>query len=287
MVELILTLFLLIPPLNPSAIQHPEITVELPNHIFNEGDFQTALIEYKRYLHYNPNDPRRPYLEYKMGLCYLRMGRYDAAAEVLRSVAQNTTDDRLRQEAELARAKALFWDDRYDSAKFIARRLVSHSLYHDIAAQSLFLSGWCSLNEMNWSEATIKFRRIARLYPGHPISRKSSMLADKSFQALSLPQKSPRLAQILSAVMPGLGLIYCGEGIKGIGYMMGNLITLSLSVKAALEGDNLNFFILGGTWVWIYLRDIRFSYEAALRHNEDAERRYLNSLKARFTLPDP
>jgi len=287
MVELILTLFLLIPPLNPSAIQHPQITVELPNRIFNEGDFQTALIEYKRYLYYNPNDPRRPYLEYRIGLCYLRTGRYDEAERIFRSVAEGTLDERLRREAELAWAKALFWDDRYDLAKFITRRLASHPLYRDIAAQSLYLSGWCSLNEMDWGEATIKFRKVSELYPDHPISRKSSTLADESLHALSLPRRSPRLAQILSAMMPGLGLIYSGERIKGLGYMTGNLIALSLSIKAALEGDDLNLLILGGTWVWIYLKDIRSSYEAAVRHNEKTEIRYLDSLKARFAPPDP
>ncbi|HID57231.1 TPA: tetratricopeptide repeat protein [Candidatus Poribacteria bacterium] len=287
MLELVLTLFLLIPPLNPSTIQHPGIVVELPNRLFDEGDFHAALIEYKRYLHYNPNDPRRPYLEYRMGLCYLRTGRYEEAEKVLRSVAQRTSDDRLRQEVDLALAKALFWDDRYDSAKFIARRLTSHPLYADIAAQSLYLSAWCSLNEMDWGEATIKFRRAADLYPDHPISEKSSLLAEESLKALSLPRKSPDLARILSAVMPGSGLIYCGEGIRGIGYMAGNLITLFLATRAALEGDGLNLFIMGGTWAWIYLRGIRASYEAALRYNEEAERRYLNSLKSRFTPPDP
>ena len=249
MFKFILTFFLLIPPLNPSAIQHPQITVELPNRIFNEGDFQTALIEYKRYLYYNPNDPRRPYLEYRIGLCYLRIGRYDEAERVFRSLAEGTLDERLRREAELAWAKALFWDDRYDLAKFITRRLASHPLYRDIAAQSLYLSGWCSLNEMDWGEATIKFRKISGLYPDHPISRRSSTLADESLHALSLPRRSPRLAQILSAMMPGLGLIYSGERIKGLGYMTGNLIALSLSIKAALEGDDLNLLILGGTWV--------------------------------------
>lgn len=287
MLELILTSFLLIPPLNPSQLQHPEIAVELPNRLFDEGDFQAALIEYKRYLHYNPDDTRRPYLEYRMGLCYLKMGRYEEAENLLRHVARRTRDDRLRCEADLARAKALFRDDRYDSAKFIARRLASHPLYRDIAAQSLYLSGWCSLNEMEWGEATIKFRRIAEIYPDHPISRRSSALADDSFRALSLPRKSPGLAQFLSALIPGLGLIYSGEGIKGVGYMAGGLVALSLSIKAALEGDNLNLFILGGTWAWIYLKDMRSSYEAALRYNEEMEKRYLNSLKARFTPPDP
>jgi tetratricopeptide (TPR) repeat protein len=286
MLAFILTLFLLIPPMNPDEAFRPEVGVEFPNLLFREGNYLGALIEYKRYLYYNPDDPRRPYLEYRMGICYLRMGAYDRAEGLLRSVALKAKDDRLRDEAELAWAKALFGDDKYDPAKLLTRRMASRTAYPDLAAKALLLNGWCFLNEMNWAEATIRFRQIVKLYPDNPISKEASALADEALSALFLPRKSPRLARIFSTVIPGLGLVYAGEKLRGLGYMIGNIALLSLAVRSALRGEHLDLVLLGSAWIWTYLRNVRSSYGAALKHNSRIEGRYLNSLKLRYQI-DP
>jgi hypothetical protein len=72
----------------------------------------------------------------------------------------------------------------------------------------------------NWEEASDAFRRVAAGYPH--LSAKASALSDRSLEGSALPKKSPGLAALLSATVPGAGQWYAGhhyDAVLAFGYV--------------------------------------------------------------------
>lgn len=85
-------------------------------------------------------------------------------------------------------------------------------------------------------------------------------------------RKSPGLALALG-IVPGLGQIYAGRVLAGIGSFLLNGALAGLAVTAALRDERAAAIALGGLGGVLYLGNFYAGYEAARRENErrDAE----------------
>jgi TM2 domain-containing membrane protein YozV len=68
-------------------------------------------------------------------------------------------------------------------------------------------------------------------------------------------KKSGAFAAILSAIIPGAGQIYCGRGLRGVGFFMLNFFFLFLFGAAAEDSPNSDdpgilFIIMILVWIW-------------------------------------
>jgi hypothetical protein len=82
----------------------------------------------------------------------------------------------------------------------------------------------------------------------------------------STRRKIPIVAGILSFIVPGLGIIYAGEKLKGLFYM--GIAVFVLSSMITLRYLFLPYLIILGFWIfviWIY--NIADSYREAVRYN--------------------
>ncbi len=75
------------------------------------------------------------------------------------------------------------------------------------------------------------------------------------FKQVYREKKSGALAAILSAIIPGAGQIYCGRGIRGVGFFVLNVFMFLIFAAAASEnpnsdGQGILFLILILIWLW-------------------------------------
>ena len=73
-------------------------------------------------------------------------------------------------------------------------------------------------------------------------------------------KKSPRMAVVLSLICPGLGHLYCGQYLKGIGLIVLTLICAVLSLAV------VGLILLSALSAWA----IYDAYQAAVRINREA-----------------
>jgi len=71
-------------------------------------------------------------------------------------------------------------------------------------------------------------------------------------------KKSGALAAILSAIIPGAGQIYCGRGLRGVGFFILNVFLFILFAGAASESPNSDdpgilFIIMILVWIWNFI----------------------------------
>ncbi len=69
------------------------------------------------------------------------------------------------------------------------------------------------------------------------------------------PTKSGGIAAFLSAIFPGLGQIYCGRGMRGVGVFLLNFVLLFLFGSASSEspdseGAGFLFLLVIVAWIW-------------------------------------
>ena len=83
------------------------------------------------------------------------------------------------------------------------------------------------------------------------------------------PARNPYVAAALSAFMPGLGQIYAGHHLRGLGYLVGTLgleffgFDLDLTAVGAMIGIPME---LGGAGLWLH--GILDAYRLAKTFNE-------------------
>ncbi len=82
-------------------------------------------------------------------------------------------------------------------------------------------------------------------------------------------KKSGALAAILSAIIPGVGQIYCGRGSRGIGFLLLNIFLFFLFGSASSENRNSDgtgflFLLVIIAWIW----NIFDAYKIASKTNQ-------------------
>src|SRR5690242_8052520 len=88
-----------------------------------------------------------------------------------------------------------------------------------------------------------------------PASRCSNCGAGRFPAGISTPARNPYIAAALSAFVPGLGQIYAGHHLRGLGYLVGTLgleffgFDLDLTAVGAMIGIPME---LGGAGLWLH-----------------------------------
>lgn len=164
-----------------------------------EEDHYRAITEYKRFLHYYPQDARAAYAQLEIGKNLLAGKRWDPADRALEKVWEQYPGSTEALLAKRLHADAAYERGDYTGAEKRYRELKDEQGANKLPALDYALS-LCALQQNQTKTARDNF---ARLEPA--LSQQLSLSLDQYEQ---LPQKSPRLAGTLSAILPGAGQLY-------------------------------------------------------------------------------
>lgn len=132
------------------------------------------------------------------------------------------------------------------------------------------------LKEEKWQEAAGEFRKInknSKLYP------KGEYFAQGLDRIQEVPQKSPGMAGVLAAVLPGAGHLYCERyRDASIAFLLNGAfiwgIVESFEHNNYVVGGILTFFELG----W-YSGNIYSAVSSAHKYNQKKKQEYLDFLQ--------
>lgn len=263
----LLLLLLLIFPAVSVAAQDP---LSFADSLADEGDHYRAITEYKRFIHYHPEDQRIAYARLQIARSLIAGERWAEADRVLEKVWKLHP-----MSAEALEAKELYADSAFDRGDHDAAlqrysTLGQHKHQHD---EHIFRQGLSELERGNTEAAMEHFRLIDK--------PDLSLELDRYQQ---LPRKSPRLAGVLSTILPGAGQLYTERPRQaGIAFALN-----AAFIYAAVESwDNENYatsaiislFELG----W-YGGNIYNAVNNAHKYNQRQQRRFIDQLQERFQL---
>ena len=250
-----------------------ELPLSLGSHLAAQGNYDAAITEYKRFLFFHPDDPRVGEVYYNIGLAYKAQGLWTEAVTALRTATYLAIDSETKSAYQLALAVTLIATQNYDLAQLELIKVVLRKPSLPLFRRALFLQGVTYIYQFRWEEA----RSVLRDYT---IDEKLDARFDS---AINMPQKSVKIARVLSTILPGAGHIYAGDWRDGLNALLLNGALGFLTVDAVLDGHYTDAALWAGVVFLRYYRGNTFrAKEAVSQFNLQESRRAAEALLQRL-----
>lgn len=174
--------------------------------LFESEDYETATVEFKRFLYFFPEDEKRKTAELNVGICLYHLKKYQEASKQFNQIIETGEDEKTVQKAVLYQSRTFMMLGNPGYAQVVLHNHlkltddaeIKDRIYLELAQIKLF-------EAKNSSGArTDEALALAAQY----LEQISSPDSDRISRARNAPQKNPKAAGIL-AVVPGAGFLYC------------------------------------------------------------------------------
>ena len=231
-----------------------ELPLSLGRHLAAQGNHDAAITEYKRFLFFHPHDPRVSEVYYNIGLAYRAQSLWIEAVNSLRIATHYAIDSESKSEYQLELAVTLIATQNYDLAQLELIKVMLRDPSVPLYRRALFLQAVTYIYQFRWEAA----REVLRDYTA---DERLDVLFDS---ALNMPQKSVRVASILSKIIPGAGHVYAGDWRGGLNAILLNGAFGFLAVDAVLDGHYTDAALWVGIVFLRYYRGNTFRAEKAV-----------------------
>jgi tetratricopeptide (TPR) repeat protein len=251
----------------------PENILKFAEHLYQERDYLRAAGEYQRYLFYSRQNASSPLWErgargdlkpqdasstlYKIGLSYRQAGDTERAISFFRKIATEHPESQFRFAASL--------DEAGNS---------------DERGKLQVLAGFNYLHQRRWRDAEYILKSVA--FKDENLNHISSGLRTSAREGISLPRKNPILAGLFSAVLPGMGKIYCKQYGDGLYSLILTGVTALLAWDGFRENGvrSVKGWLFGSVGVVFYAGNVYGSAVAARIYSRRLEADLLKHLPA-------
>lgn len=165
-----------------------------------EDDHYRAITEYKRFLHYQPQDLRAPQAQLAIARCLIAGQRWEQSDAALEKVWQNYPDSTVVLQARKLYADSAFARADYNLARQRYQQLKELPASTTEQNRTNYRIGLSYLEENRLQDAAQSFTAL----PQQQARQLQQGLEDYQL----LPRKSPQLAGTLSTILPGAGQLY-------------------------------------------------------------------------------
>ena len=228
-----------------------DLPLSIGKHLAAQGNYDAAITEYKRFLFFHPDDTRVGEVYYNIGLAYRAQGLWTEAITGLQTAMHLAEDSESKSEYQLELAVTLIAAQDYDLARLESIKVMMRSPSTELYRRALFLQGVACIYQFRWEEA----RETLQAYT---TDEGLKTLFD---EALNMPQKSVRVAKVLSQILPGMGQIYVGSWRDGLNALVLNGALGFLTVDAVLDGYYVDAGLWGALIFWRYYQGNTFRAE--------------------------
>jgi TolA-binding protein len=273
------------------AIAPPESTglaadqlIIFAEQLMRAGEYFRAITEYRRFLFYYPDDPRRAMVHFSIGLAFYRGKSYTEALQTFREVAQRYPDTAYGKQAWLWQGESLVKQGQYVAAEQLYAEMTERFPHDEIEQKARYQRAWTLLYRRQWREAATQFQQVA---PGSELYQSAQLLAREALAGERLPTKSPVLAGTFSGLLPGSGQLYNGR----LGDALLAFFLNGLFIVGAIEAVHSNAHAVAGILSFFeagwYAGNVYGAVNGAHKYNRHTTETFLRNLDNRFHLVLP
>lgn len=251
--------------------------IEFANHLFSTGDFENAILEYKRFSFNQKENNLSIFSEFKTNECYFYLKNFNKALEGFRKlISNNDIPEIIRDYCFYYIGKIFYLENNFElSINYFSNITNKDSKLFLLAQLNKFL---CFVRLRKFKEAYFVIDSLIKEYD-------ISELLNRVFYHLenmkNLKKKSPILASLFSSVIPGLGKVYASNKEDGV------FSFLYISFFGLLTYDfynytnsiNFGFIVLSSFSFINYLSNIYGSADAAIQYNIKNEEEIIKSIE--------
>jgi len=248
--------------------------------LFGQKDFTAAQVEFKRFIHFFPQDPRHDRADYSAGVALFHSGQFYEAANRFDTIIRQSKDI----DSPWAQQSCFMQSQSFESmgntgyAQVVLQNYLKLTrdtdtkdrIYLELARMHIQNTVTPGKNELSSAR-----KNLMLISPEKQREYKTARQLETIDNAVKAPTKSPVLAGIL-AIIPGGGMLYC-ERYKDAFISFCFNTGLIWAAYTAFDHDNP---ALGGVITFVetgfYSGNIYGSITAAHKYNKAAQIKILN-----------
>jgi TolA-binding protein len=263
------------PDSNPSVMITPDKQFNYAENLFSNHDYSTAVMEYKRFVYFFPEDKRVERAMYQTGMSYYLGGDFKAAVESFKKLVDEYVDSDYAIKSYFKISEAYMKLMAFDPAIINLNNLIVVAYDEDVRDEAYYRLGWIYLETASWEKGRQYFSKIS--VKNKDKYRLEKLAAELDTEKL-IPKKNPKLAGFLS-VIPGAGYLYCERYQDAL---IAFLINGAL-IYAAYESFDSENPALGGLLAFVgvgfYAGNIYGAVTSAHKYNRKKTGLFLEKLK--------
>jgi len=264
------TLFLIFPlslhAEDTSIVLTEEVQLKLADAFMAEGEYYRAVTEYKKFMILFSGSKRMDYALYRIGLAYYYGDEYEQAARAFASVGTGYEGSSYLP-AAIYREGVSYWRlDQPEKAAAAFEKAMKADPASEYARLALLGK---SLAEFDLNNIPACRQELERFIHNFPEDAKTGKVRETiSFldQHRELPQKSPLVAGVMSALIPGSGHIYAGHYGDGVTAFFLNGLFIAGTVAAVRQENYAVAGIVGVIGLPFYIGNIYGAANAATKY---------------------
>ncbi len=254
---------------------------DFARNYMERGEYDRAISEFDKFIHFFPKDPHAPSARYLLGMCYLKDRRQKDARKIFFHVVKSNPDTHLAGKALLLIGESYYQQAASKEAEYYFEQVIKKYPFPDLKNAALYRLGWTKMQADKWLEASEIFSKVEK---ENLFYDSAQILAQQSLAGETLPYKNPMYAGSLAAIVPGLGHAYVSRYRDAmVSFLMNGFF-----IWAAVESFNKDLNVLGGMLTFLeigwYTGNIYSAVNVAHKHNRKIRNDFRNSLKDRLDL---
>jgi TolA-binding protein len=253
----------------------PDKQFNYAENLFSNHDYSTAVMEYKRFIYFFPEDKRVERAMYQTGMSYYLGGDFKAAVESFKKLVDEYVDSDYAIKSYFKISEAYMKLMAFDPAIINLNNLIVVAYDEDVRDEAYYRLGWIYLETASWEKGRQYFSKIS--VKNKDKYRLEKLAAELDTEKL-IPKKNPKLAGFLS-VIPGAGYLYCERYQDAL---IAFLINGAL-IYAAYESFDSENPALGGLLAFVgvgfYAGNIYGAVTSAHKYNRKKTGLFLERLK--------
>jgi len=243
------------------------VQLKLADAFMAEDEYYRAITEYKKFLFLFPDSDKAAYASFRIGLAYYRGQEYESAVQSFATVKNKYGESGYAAESGYFEGLSYWKLGRFDRAEAIFEQVVTQAPGSPHAPLALLGKSLVSFDGKNLDGLREGLTRFLAIYPEDPRAgnvRQTIALLDEKGEP---PRKSPVLAGVMSALVPGTGYMYADRYGDGIIALVVNGLFIAGTVVALHKEEYAVAAIAGGIGLPFYVGNIYGSANAATKWN--------------------
>ncbi len=245
----------------------PDDQFQYATRCFEEREYSIAIAEFKRFIHFFPDDPRIETARYQIGMCYFNLREYASAVFQFSGLlnSKNPTETGIDSGFMISACYRGLKD--YPAAINNLHALAGLTEDPNTRDRVFYNLGLLYLESKDFENARVFFNRISH---AHRAQYQAEAAVARLDDAQRIPRKSPVIAG-LASIVPGGGYLYCKRYRDALFAFLIN----SALICAAVEGFDDGYYSLGGLLAAVeagfYAGNIYGGVSSAHKYNQARE----------------
>ncbi len=247
--------------------------------LFQEGDYLNAAHEYQRLHFFHPDAPQIDFIAFRIAASYQNAGKLENAIGAYQLLIDTYPKSVLVERAKnnIAQCHVLLDDSKQGLASL--KRFLAEHQGSSLAPRVQFTIGMIHVNKGEWAQASRAWSDVYSTYPESSFAKVSDKLARTVKNVDTLPHRSPTVAGVLSALVPGSGQVYSRRAGDGLYTFVGMVVMGSASLYYVDQERYEVAVPLGVLSMFFYGNGIYQSIQAARIFNVRYEEQFRNRLQ--------